>query len=61
MTNEQRIKCNAIIHAVAISAGGVGAGLAQLPCSDSIAIIPIQMTMSRELSEVRRQKTPMPY
>jgi len=52
MTDEQRTKCHAIIHAAAAASGGVGAGLAQLPCSDSLAIIPIQVSMCLSLGAV---------
>lgn len=45
MTKEQHQKCNAIIHSASGAAAFVGAGLAQFPCSDSIAIVPIQIAM----------------
>lgn len=45
MTDEQKAKCHSIIHSASIGAGGIGAGFAQLPCSDSLAIVPIQVTM----------------
>jgi len=38
-------RINGIIHAASASAAGVGAGLAQLPGSDSALIIPIQVGM----------------
>lgn len=52
MTNEQTAKCHAIIHANSVAAGAVGAGLAQLPASDSIVIIPIQIEMTILLGKV---------
>jgi uncharacterized protein (DUF697 family) len=52
MTNEQRSKCHAIIHAASTAAAAVGAGLAQLPCSDNAAIVPIQVAMVISLGKV---------
>lgn len=45
-------KCNIIIHSAAASAGGVGAGMAQLPCADSAVITPIQIGMITALGKV---------
>lgn len=45
MTDDQNQQCHAIIHTAATAAAGVGAGLAQLPMSDSALIVPIQITM----------------
>ena len=52
MTKSQKIKCNAIIHSASVSAGAVGFGLAQLPCSDNAIITPIQLTMTVSLGKV---------
>lgn len=52
MTNEQREKCRAIIHTASVAAGGVGAGLAQIPGSDNAVITPIQLTMVISLGGV---------
>ena len=52
MTNEEMIKCNAIIHTASLAAAGVGAGLAQLPGSDNAIITPIQLTMTISLGKV---------
>lgn len=41
MTNEQRNKCHGIIHGASLAAAGAGAGLAQIPGSDSAVIVPI--------------------
>ena len=49
---EQRGKCHAIIHAASASAGAVGAGLAQIPCSDNAVIVPIQAAMTIGLGRV---------
>lgn len=52
ITSEQQAKCHAIIHGASAAAAGVGAGLAQLPCSDSLVIVPIQVTMTIGLGRV---------
>ena len=51
MTNSQRTKCNAIIHSTSAVAAGIGAGLAQLPCGDSVAIVPAQTAMAVGLAK----------
>ncbi|MDE6709468.1 MAG: hypothetical protein K2J76_03150 [Oscillospiraceae bacterium] len=52
MTSKQKAECHAIIHAASAAAGGVGAGLAQIPCSDNVVITPIQITMVISLGKV---------
>ena len=52
MTKNETIKCNSIIHTASAAAAGVGAGLAQLPGSDSIAITAIQVGMIVSLGGV---------
>lgn len=52
MTSSQHGKCHAIIHSASVSAGAVGAGLAQIPCSDNAVITPIQLTMTIALGKV---------
>lgn len=52
MDEEQKKKCHQIIHTASTLAGGVGAGLAQLPLSDNAVIIPIQTTMTVALGQV---------
>ena len=52
MNFEEQAKCHAIIHAASVSAGAVGAGLAQVPFSDSAVIIPIQVAMIIGLGRV---------
>lgn len=49
---EKMKQCHAIIHAAAVICGGVGTGLAQLPCADNAAIVPIQITMIVGLGKV---------
>ena len=52
MTVDQEMKCHAIIHAASASAAAVGAGLAQIPCSDSVPIGAIQTAMTVSLGGV---------
>lgn len=52
MTKEQEKKCHAIIHTASGSAAGVGAGLAQIPFSDNVVIVPIQIAMVISLGKV---------
>ena len=52
MTTEQTIKCNVAIHTGAAAAAAIGAGLAQLPGSDNIALIAVQITMAIALGKV---------
>lgn len=44
--------CHGIIHGAAVGCGGVGTGLAQIPCSDSAVIVPIQVGMIIGLGKV---------
>lgn len=52
MSINQRVKCHAIIHAASTATGAVGAGLAQIPCSDNAVITPIQLGMTIALGRV---------
>ncbi len=52
MTGKEIAKCNGIIHAASVAAGGIGAGLAQLPGRDSLAIAGIQTAMTISLGAV---------
>lgn len=52
MTDEQKVMCHSIIHSASVAAGGVGAGLAQIPGSDNAIITPIQLTMTIALGKV---------
>ena len=51
MTKKQKILCNTIIHMASAAAASVGAGLAQVPCSDSAIITPIQLAMTVSLGK----------
>ena len=55
MTEDQRIKCHAVIHSASTAAAAVGAGLAQLPLSDNAIIVPIQVTMVIALGKIFNQ------
>ena len=52
LSTEQKIKCNAIIHSAASVAGMVGAGLSQLPMSDNVPLVAIQIGMAVSLGKV---------
>ncbi len=56
MTDLEREKCHKIIHGVAASTAAIGAGLAQVPGSDSVAIVPLQISMIMGLGEVFNRK-----
>lgn len=43
MTTDEKNKCHAIIHSASAAAATIGTGVAQLPCSDNAAIIPVQV------------------
>ena len=45
MNDTQQNKCNAIIHSAAAVCAAIGAGMAQVPGSDSAFIMPIQVGM----------------
>jgi uncharacterized protein (DUF697 family) len=52
MTKVQFGKCHAAIHTASVAAAGVGAGLAQLPGSDSVPIVAIQVAMTVTLGAI---------
>lgn len=52
MTGEQQCQCNVIIHTASTAAAAVGAGLAQIPCSDNALITPIQLAMTVSIGKV---------
>ena len=52
MPEDQKQKCNTIIHGAAVAAGGAGSGLAQVPMADSAIITPIQIGMIIALGKV---------
>ena len=52
MTDAMRLKCHTIIHIAATECAAIGSGLAQLPGSDALFIVPIQINMIRKLANV---------
>ena len=52
MNDSQTKKCHGIIHSAATLAAGVGFGLAQIPESDNVIIVPIQIGMIISLGTV---------
>lgn len=52
MTNTEIMLCNGIIHGASAAAAAVGAGLAQMPCSDNTLLTPIQLAMAISLGRV---------
>jgi uncharacterized protein (DUF697 family) len=52
LTDEEQVKCHAIIHTATAACGGVGTGLAQIPLSDNVVLLPIQTTMIISLGAV---------
>ena len=52
MNDSQQNKCHAIIHSTAGVCAAIGAGMAQLPGTDSSLIIPIQVRMIISLGAV---------
>jgi uncharacterized protein (DUF697 family) len=52
MTNEQRKKCEEIIHSVAAGTGAVGAGLSSTLVADTAVITPMQAKMIEDLGNV---------
>jgi uncharacterized protein (DUF697 family) len=49
-------KVHAVIHSAAASAAGVGAGLAQLPCSDIVPLTGIQAAMISGIALIHGRK-----
>ncbi len=52
MNDTQQNKCHTIIHSSASICAAVGAGMAQVPGSDSLVIVPIQVGMIVSLGAV---------
>ena len=50
MLEDRREKCHVIIHGAAVTTGGIGAGLAQIPLADSIPITAAQRSFRRFFS-----------
>lgn len=56
MTDSEKKKCHAIIHAATAAAAAIGGGLAQLPGSDTVPITAIQVGMVISLGAVFGQE-----
>ncbi|TSA38723.1 MAG: hypothetical protein D4R63_10450 [Methylococcaceae bacterium] len=52
MNDSQQNKCHAIIHGAATVCAGIAAGMAQIPGSDSVFIVPVQVGMIVSLGAV---------
>lgn len=52
MTSDESEKCHAIIHSTSTAAAAIGGGMAQLPVTDSAALIPLQIGMVVALGKV---------
>lgn len=51
LTEIERRRLSWIIHKASLASASVGAGLAQIPASDSAIIVPIQLNMLRRLGQ----------
>ncbi len=56
MNKKQRKKAHLIIHSASSAAAAIGGGMAQLPVSDSTALIPLQTAMIIALGKVFDKK-----
>jgi uncharacterized protein (DUF697 family) len=54
LTNAQKKKCRKIIHGAALGGAFIGGGLAQLPGSDNLILVPIEILMVIWLGQVFR-------
>lgn len=52
MTESEKKACHGIIHANAVAAGGIAAGLAQLPGVDNAPLVAIEVEMTMALGHV---------
>jgi uncharacterized protein (DUF697 family) len=52
MNEAQQKKCHAIIHTAATTCAGIGGGMAQIPTSDNVLIVPVQIAMIISLGAV---------
>ena len=52
MNDSQENKCHAIIHGAATTCAGIAGGMAQLPGSDNVFIVPVQVGMIVSLGAV---------
>jgi uncharacterized protein (DUF697 family) len=52
LTDTQKKKCRKIIHCAALAGAFIGGGLAQLPGSDNLVLVPIEILMVVVLGHV---------
>jgi len=52
MNSSQETQCHSIIHSVAATCGAIGGGMAQVPGSDNLVIVPLQIAMVVSLGTV---------
>ena len=52
MTESEKKVCHGIIHGNAVVAGGIAAGLAQLPCGDVAPLAALEVEMTLSLAKV---------
>ena len=50
LPQDVRMRCSSIINLTAAACGLIGAGLAQIPGSDSVAMVPLQIKMVQDLA-----------
>lgn len=56
MTKEEQISTRRAIHTTAAAAAGVGAGLAQIPGSDSAILVTLQIAMIQKIGKTFEMK-----
>jgi uncharacterized protein (DUF697 family) len=52
MTNSQKKRCHTIIHGAAVSGAGIAAAMAQLPGSDNVPLVALEVGMTITLGSV---------
>ena len=52
MTKSQQTKCHTAIHTASAAAAGIGLGMAQLPMSDSVPLVAVQITMAVTIGNI---------
>lgn len=52
MTSEQKEECHKIIHVAAASGAGIAAAAAQLPGSDNVALVALEIGMTIKLGAI---------
>lgn len=52
MRNDKIVKCNIAIHTSAAAAAAIGGGLAQIPGSDNVPLVAVQITLAVTLGQI---------